>query len=48
MIRIATTQLWVHDQDVALDFYTRKVGMEVRSDVTMDGWSFRWLVVPAL
>jgi len=46
MIRIATTQLWVHDQDVALDFYTRKVGMEVRSDVTMpEMGNFRWLAV---
>ena len=35
MIRIATTQLWVHDQDVALDFYTNKVGLEVRADVTV-------------
>ena len=30
MIRIATTQVWVHDQDEALAFYTDKVGMEVR------------------
>ena len=34
-IRIATTQLWVHDQDEALAFWTKKVGMEVRSDVTV-------------
>jgi len=26
-IKIATTQLWVHDQDEALAFYTEKVGM---------------------
>ena len=46
MIRIATTQLWVHDQEVALDFYTKKLGMEVREDATLEelGW-FRWLVV---
>ena len=46
MIRIANAQLWVHDQDEALAFYTEKVGMEVRADVTlaeMDG--FRWLTV---
>lgn len=46
MIRIASAQLWVHDQDVALDFWTTKVGMEVRSDVTMpELGNFRWLTV---
>ena len=30
MIKIATTQLWVHDQDEALAFYTQKLGFEVR------------------
>lgn len=46
MLSIATTQLWVHDQDVALDFWTTKVGMEVRSDVTMpEMGDFRWLTV---
>ena len=34
MIKIANAQLWVHDQDEALAFYTEKVGMEVRADVT--------------
>jgi predicted enzyme related to lactoylglutathione lyase len=45
MIRIANAQFWVHDQDEALAFYTRTLGWEVRSDVTMEEWSFRWLVV---
>jgi predicted enzyme related to lactoylglutathione lyase len=46
MIRIANAQLWVHDQQEALDFYTRKVGMEVRADVTMaELGDFRWLTV---
>ncbi len=46
MLRIATTQLWVHDQDLALDFWTTKVGMEVRSDVTVpEMGGFRWLTV---
>ena len=45
MITIANAQFWVHDQDEALAFYTRTLGWEVRSDVTMDDWSFRWLVV---
>ncbi len=46
MIRIATTQLWVHDQDEALAFWTDKVGFEVRSDVTVpEMGNFRWLAV---
>ncbi len=45
MIRIANAQLWVHDQDEALAFYTGPLGWEVRSDVSMPGWNFRWLVV---
>ena len=45
MIKIANAQFWVHDQDEALDFYTRTLGWEVRSDVTMAEWGFRWLVV---
>ena len=45
-MKIATTQLWVHDQDEALAFYTEKLGMEVRSDVTMpEMGNFRWLTV---
>jgi len=46
MIKIAVAQLWVHDQDEALDFYTKKVGFEVRTDVTVpELGNFRWLVV---
>jgi catechol 2,3-dioxygenase-like lactoylglutathione lyase family enzyme len=46
MIKISTAQLWVHDQDDALAFYTDKLGMEVRSDVTMpEMGDFRWLTV---
>jgi predicted enzyme related to lactoylglutathione lyase len=46
MIRLANTQLWVHDQDEALRFYTGKLGWEVRSDVTMPQMGdFRWLTV---
>ncbi|MGK5554053.1 VOC family protein [Actinomadura kijaniata] len=46
MIRFAHAQLWVHDQDAALEFYTGKLGMEVRTDVTMpEMGGFRWLVV---
>src|SRR3979411_91915 len=46
MYKIANAQLWVHDQDAALDFYTRKLGMEVRADVTLpEMGNFRWLTV---
>jgi predicted enzyme related to lactoylglutathione lyase len=46
MITIANAQLWVHDQDEALAFYTNKLGMEVRSDVTVaEMGNFRWLAV---
>ena len=46
MIKIANAQLWVHDQDEALAFYTEKLGMEIRADVTMaELGDFRWLTV---
>jgi predicted enzyme related to lactoylglutathione lyase len=46
MIRIASAQLWVHDQDEALAFYTQRVGLEVRNDVTIaELGDFRWLTV---
>ncbi len=46
MIKLANTQLWVHDQDEALAFYTQKLGMEVRADVTMpEMGDFRWLSI---
>ena len=46
MIRIANAQVWVHDQDEALAFYTQKLGMEVRADVTLSEMgNFRWLSV---
>ena len=46
MIKISNAQLWVHDQEEALAFWTEKVGMEVRSDVTMpEMGDFRWLTV---
>jgi uncharacterized glyoxalase superfamily protein PhnB len=46
MMRIGSMQLWVHDQDEALAFWTQKVGMETRSDVTLpEMGDFRWLTV---
>ena len=45
-MKIATAQIWVHDQDEALAFYTEKLGFEVRSDVTLrEMGNFRWLTV---
>ena len=45
-MRIASAQLWVHNQEEALAFYTQKVGMEIKSDVTVpELGDFRWLTV---
>ena len=44
--KLATVQVWVHDQDEALAFYTEKVGLELREDVTVpELGNFRWLTV---
>jgi predicted enzyme related to lactoylglutathione lyase len=46
MMKVSTAQLWVHDQDEALAFYTQKLGWEVRADVTLpELGDFRWLAV---
>ena len=46
MIRIANAQVWVHDQEEALAFYTQKLGMEVRVDASLaEMGGFRWLTV---
>ena len=43
---LATTQVWVTDQDQALAFYTDKLGLEVREDVTVpEMGNFRWVTV---
>jgi predicted enzyme related to lactoylglutathione lyase len=40
--------LWVHDQDEALAFYTEKIGLEVREDVTFpELGNYRWLTMGA-
>jgi catechol 2,3-dioxygenase-like lactoylglutathione lyase family enzyme len=41
--QVSHVNLWVHDQDEALEFYTRKLGFEVREDVTLG--DYRWLTV---
>src|SRR5438046_4440680 len=44
--RLTNAQVWVNDQDEALAFYTEKLGMEVRDDVTVpEMGNFRWLTV---
>jgi catechol 2,3-dioxygenase-like lactoylglutathione lyase family enzyme len=44
--QLTHTQVWVHDQDEALAFYTEKLGLEVREDVTVpEMGNFRWLSV---
>jgi catechol 2,3-dioxygenase-like lactoylglutathione lyase family enzyme len=44
--RLTNAQVWVHDQDEALAFYTEKVGLELREDVTVpEMGNFRWLTV---
>jgi predicted enzyme related to lactoylglutathione lyase len=46
MVKIANAQLWVHDQDEALAFYSEKLGWEVRMDATLpEMGNFRWLTV---
>ncbi|HEX7300097.1 MAG TPA: VOC family protein [Solirubrobacteraceae bacterium] len=43
---LSHVNVWVHDQDEALAFYTEKLGMEVRDDVTVaEMGNFRWLTV---
>jgi uncharacterized glyoxalase superfamily protein PhnB len=44
--QLANYQVLVTDQDAALEFYVSKLGMEVRSDVTVpELGNFRWLMV---
>jgi catechol 2,3-dioxygenase-like lactoylglutathione lyase family enzyme len=44
--QLTNVQVWVHDQDEALAFYTEKLGMELREDVTVPEFgNFRWLSV---
>jgi predicted enzyme related to lactoylglutathione lyase len=46
MIKLSNVNVWVHDQDEALAFYTDKLGWEVREDVTLPEIpGFRWLTV---
>lgn len=42
--RLSHACVFVLNQQESLEFYTQKLGFEVRMDVTMDG-GFRWLTV---
>jgi len=44
--QLTTVQVWVNDQDEALAYYTEKLGLELRDDVTVpELGNFRWLTV---
>ena len=43
---VSHVNVWVHDQDEALAFFTDKLGFEVREDVTLEQFgNYRWLTV---
>jgi catechol 2,3-dioxygenase-like lactoylglutathione lyase family enzyme len=45
-MQLTHVNVWVHDQDEALAFYTEKLGMELRDDITLpEMGGFRWLTV---
>jgi catechol 2,3-dioxygenase-like lactoylglutathione lyase family enzyme len=44
--QLSHVNVWVRDQDEALAFYTEKLGLELREDVTVpEMGNFRWLTV---
>jgi catechol 2,3-dioxygenase-like lactoylglutathione lyase family enzyme len=44
--QLTHAQVWVNDQDESLEFYTDKLGMELREDITLaEMGDFRWLSV---
>src|SRR4051794_9166816 len=44
--QLTHVNVWVNDQDEALAFYTEKLGLELRDDVTLpELGDFRWLTV---
>jgi catechol 2,3-dioxygenase-like lactoylglutathione lyase family enzyme len=45
-IHLTHANVWVHDQEEALAFYTEKLGLEIREDVTLpELGGYRWLTV---
>ena len=46
LTKLTHVNVWVQDQDEALAFYTEKLGLELRDDVTVpEMGNFRWLTV---
>jgi catechol 2,3-dioxygenase-like lactoylglutathione lyase family enzyme len=44
--QLTFVNVWVHDQDDAVAFYTQKLGFEIRDDVTVpEMGNFRWVTV---
>ncbi|MFE4856319.1 VOC family protein [Streptomyces sp. NPDC056670] len=44
---LAIATIWVLDQDRAKEFYTEKLGLEVRTDMSFGDGGMRWLTVGA-
>ncbi|MGV9297569.1 MULTISPECIES: VOC family protein [Amycolatopsis] len=44
---LSIANVWVLDHDRAKEFYTGKLGLEVRTDMTMGDGGMRWLTVGA-
>jgi predicted enzyme related to lactoylglutathione lyase len=45
LVRISNAEFHVHDQDAALTFYRDTLGWDVRTDISMTAWGFRWICV---
>jgi catechol 2,3-dioxygenase-like lactoylglutathione lyase family enzyme len=43
--KVALTTIWVLDQDSAKEFFTEKLGLELRDDMTIGEGGMRWLTV---
>ncbi|KIF76018.1 glyoxalase [Streptomyces sp. 150FB] len=44
---LAISTVWVLDHDRAKEFYTKKLGLELRADMTLGDGGMRWLTVGA-
>ncbi|RFU85738.1 VOC family protein [Streptomyces triticagri] len=44
---LGISTVWVLDQDRAKEFYTEKLGLELRADMTLGEGGMRWLTVGA-
>ncbi len=45
--KLGLATIWVLDQDSAKEFFTEKVGLEVRDDMTLGEGGMRWLTLGA-